>query len=46
VKILAGNLPLSADPGKVISIILILKQSSRYRRRQRVGTSRYRYDLY
>ncbi len=35
-----------ADTGKVFFIISILKQSSRYRRRQRVGTSRYCYDLY
>ena len=46
VMILAGTLPLSADPGKVFFIILILKQSSRYRRRQRVGTFRYWDDLY
>jgi hypothetical protein len=38
VKILAGTFPLSADPGEVFFIISILKQSSRYRRRQRVGT--------
>ncbi len=44
-KILAGTFPLSADPGKVFFIILILKQTSRYRRRQRVGTSRYAHDL-
>jgi hypothetical protein len=35
-----------ANTGKVFFIILILKQSSRYRRRQRIGTSRYCYDLY
>jgi len=35
-----------ADTGKVFFIISILKQSSRYRRRQRVGTFRYCYDLY
>ena len=35
-----------ADTGKVFFIISILKQSSRCRRRQRVGTSRYCYDLY
>jgi hypothetical protein len=46
VKILAGTFPLSADPGKVFFIILILKQSSRYRRQQREGNSRYCYDLY
>ena len=40
------DLPLSADPGEGFFIISILKQSSRYRRRQRVGTSRYCYDLY
>ncbi len=33
-------------PGRLFFIISILKQSSHYRRRQRVGTSRYRYDLY
>ncbi len=44
--ILAGTFPLSADPGEVFFIISILKQSSRYRRRQRVGTSCYCYDLY
>jgi hypothetical protein len=36
-KILAGTLPLSADPGKVFFIISILRQSSRYRRRQRIA---------
>ncbi len=46
VKILAGTFPLSADPGKVFFIISILIQSSRYRRRQREGTSRYCYNLY
>ncbi len=46
VMILAGTFPVSADPGKVFFIISILKQSSRYRRRQRVGTFRYCYDLY
>ncbi len=46
VKILAGTFPLSADPGNVFFIISILKQSSRYRRRQRVGTFRYCYDFY
>ncbi len=45
-KILAGTLPLSADPGKVFFIISILKQSSRYRRWQRNATPRYRYDFY
>ncbi len=45
VMILAGTFPLSADPGKVFFIISILKLSSRYRRRQRVGTPRYCYDL-
>ena len=35
-----------SDTGKVLFIISILKVSSRYRRRQRVGTPRYCYDLY
>ncbi len=36
-----------ADTGKVFFFIIsILKQSSPYRRRQRVGTSLYCYDLY
>jgi hypothetical protein len=45
VKILAGTFPLSADPWRVFFITLILIQSSRYRRRQRIATYRYRYDL-
>jgi hypothetical protein len=44
-KILAGTLPQFADPGRVFFIILILIQSSRYQRRQRIATFWYRYDL-
>jgi hypothetical protein len=40
-SILAGTLP-----GKAFFIISIFKQSSWNRRRQRIATPRYRYDLY
>jgi hypothetical protein len=42
-KFLTAIVPI---PGRFFFIISILKVSSRYRRRQRVGTSRYCYDLY
>ncbi len=42
-KILAGTLPLSADPGKVFFFIIsILIQYFRHRRQQRYVASRYR----
>ncbi len=44
-QILVGTLPLSADPGKVLFINMILNQSFRHQRRQRCATSRYWNDF-